>query len=48
MAAGVCAKSWIVLKYKGLDGLINGLSYAYYGIWEPFSVRIFISFCVAW
>jgi len=36
MALGLGAKFWIILEYTGVDGVINGLNNAYFGIWGSF------------
>ncbi len=35
------AKFWAILEYSGVDGVINGLSNAYFGLWGSFFHSVF-------
>ena len=35
------AKFWVILEYAGVDGVINGLSNAYFGMWGTFFNSVF-------
>mmetsp|Transcript_35311 Transcript_35311/g.73512 ORF Transcript_35311/g.73512 Transcript_35311/m.73512 type:complete len:403 (-) Transcript_35311:401-1609(-) len=41
MALGVAAKFWVIYEYTGVDGVINGLSNGYFGIWGTFFNSVF-------
>jgi hypothetical protein len=34
-------KFWVILEYTGVDGVINGLSNAYFGVWGSFFNSVF-------
>lgn len=34
-------KFWVILQYTGVDGVINGLSNAYFGVWGSFFNSVF-------
>jgi hypothetical protein len=36
MLLGVSAKVWVIVENTGADGVINGISNAYFGIWGSF------------
>jgi hypothetical protein len=46
MLLGVSVKVWVILEYTGVDGVINGLSNAYFGIWGSFFSTCWPLYCL--
>jgi hypothetical protein len=46
MLCGVSVKVWVIVEYTGVDGVINGLSNAYFGIWGSFFSMCWPLYCL--